>query len=286
MSAKILDHEHVFVQNIRSRDRVCPDPRLRVAGGAARSSPASRCRPAALAPVAGTGAAARARDGRRRGGSASVRACGSAKGWRRVPSSSWSSRTRPAAEQAWKEILRALEDSGFAVDPVGAGCVYFETRGVERLYGGRRACAASALAAVGTAWDPRAGAAQRRFAALAPRRTSRAPGRSWSSPTTGWRISSRRSRSSSCRWSRVAARSCTSSGVKRSDSLLGYQVAPLPNDWGRTAGAPGAWRGGGKAGARARTPSAGGDRRAARVSRGGRQRADVASAHSARSSRR
>src|SRR5437588_11453924 len=34
-----------------------------------------------------------------------------------------------AAEQAWEEILRALEDTGFAVDPAAAGCVYFETRG-------------------------------------------------------------------------------------------------------------------------------------------------------------
>src|SRR5215475_3581183 len=41
-----------------------------------------------------------------------------------------------AAEQAWEEVLRALEDSGFAVDSSEPGCVYFETRGVERLYGG------------------------------------------------------------------------------------------------------------------------------------------------------
>src|SRR5436189_5336590 len=33
-----------------------------------------------------------------------------------------------AAEEAWEEILRRLEDSGFAVDPAGVGCVYFETR--------------------------------------------------------------------------------------------------------------------------------------------------------------
>src|SRR5712691_501045 len=72
-----------------------------------------------------------------------------------------------AAEQAWEEILRALEDSGFAVDPAGVGCVYFETRGVERLYGGLEPALRRALTAVGTAWDPRAGAAQRRFAALA-----------------------------------------------------------------------------------------------------------------------
>src|SRR5262249_59819838 len=78
-----------------------------------------------------------------------------------------------AAEQAWEEILRALEDSGFAVEPSGVGCVYFETRGVERLYGGLDAALRRALAAVGTAWDPRAGAAQRRFAALAAANVAR-----------------------------------------------------------------------------------------------------------------
>jgi nucleotidyltransferase/DNA polymerase involved in DNA repair len=77
------------------------------------------------------------------------------------------------AEQAWEEILRALEDSGFAVDPSGIGCVYFETRGVERLYGGLEPALKRALAAVGTAWDPRAGAAQRRFAALAAANVAR-----------------------------------------------------------------------------------------------------------------
>src|SRR5438067_11510497 len=69
-----------------------------------------------------------------------------------------------AGEQAWEHILRALEDSGFAVDPAGVGCVYFETRGVERLYGGLEPSLRRALAAVGTAWAPRAGAAQRRCA--------------------------------------------------------------------------------------------------------------------------
>jgi protein ImuB len=78
-----------------------------------------------------------------------------------------------AAEQAWEEILRSLEDSGFAVDPAEPGCVYFETRGVERLYGGLEAALRRALAAVGTAWDPRAGAAQRRFAALAAANVAR-----------------------------------------------------------------------------------------------------------------
>jgi protein ImuB len=77
------------------------------------------------------------------------------------------------AEQAWEDILRALEDSGFAVDPSGVGCVYFETRGVERLYGGLEPALRRSLAAVGTAWDPRAGAAQRRFAALAAANVAR-----------------------------------------------------------------------------------------------------------------
>src|SRR5688500_5413154 len=72
-----------------------------------------------------------------------------------------------AVERAWEGVLRRLEDSGFAVEPDEPGRVYFETRGVERLYGGLEAALERALAAVGTAWDPRAGAARRRFAALA-----------------------------------------------------------------------------------------------------------------------
>ena len=72
-----------------------------------------------------------------------------------------------AAEQAWEQILQRLEDSGFAFDPVEPGCVYFETKGVERLYGGLEPALQRALAAVGEPWDARAGAADRRFAALA-----------------------------------------------------------------------------------------------------------------------
>ncbi len=78
-----------------------------------------------------------------------------------------------AAEQAWEAILRRLEDAGFSVDPADLGCVYFETRGVERLYGGLEPALKRALAAVGTAWDPRAGAAERRFAALAAANVAR-----------------------------------------------------------------------------------------------------------------
>ena len=95
-----------------------------------------------------------------------------------------------AAEQAWEEILRSLEDAGFAVEPAAASSAagarssgrapsastralptiavaYFETRGVERLYGGLEPALRRALAAVGSVWDARIGAAGRRFAALA-----------------------------------------------------------------------------------------------------------------------
>ncbi|HET7571171.1 MAG TPA: hypothetical protein VFJ77_00725, partial [Gaiellaceae bacterium] len=71
------------------------------------------------------------------------------------------------AELAWEEIVRALEDAGFAVEPASAGVAYFETRGVERLYGGLEPALRRALAAVGSEWDARVGAAGRRFAALA-----------------------------------------------------------------------------------------------------------------------
>jgi protein ImuB len=72
-----------------------------------------------------------------------------------------------AAELEWEHIVRALEDAGFSVDPAALGIAYFETRGVERLYGGLDAALRRALAAVGSQWDARIGAAGRRFAALA-----------------------------------------------------------------------------------------------------------------------
>ncbi len=76
-------------------------------------------------------------------------------------------------EQAWEEILRRLEDAGFSVEPIQPGTVYFETRGVERLYGGLEPALKRALAAVGTVWDACAGAAERRFAALAAANVAR-----------------------------------------------------------------------------------------------------------------
>jgi nucleotidyltransferase/DNA polymerase involved in DNA repair len=72
-----------------------------------------------------------------------------------------------AAETAWEEIVRSLEDAGFAVEPAALGVAYFETRGVERLYGGLEPALRRALSAAGAAWEARIGAAGRRFAALA-----------------------------------------------------------------------------------------------------------------------
>ena len=53
------------------------------------------------------------------------------------------------------------------------GCAYFETRGVERLYGGLEPALKRALTAVGPGWDARVGAAKRRFAALAAANVAR-----------------------------------------------------------------------------------------------------------------
>jgi protein ImuB len=72
-----------------------------------------------------------------------------------------------AVEREWEGVLRRLEDAGFAVDPVEHGVVVFETKGVERLYGGVRPALERALAVVGSGWAPRIGAAGRRFTALA-----------------------------------------------------------------------------------------------------------------------
>jgi protein ImuB len=133
---------------------------------ALRRRPGVQARPAALAPLPGTepligsvtGAAEAAgvRPGMRL--SEALATCPQLELVEQDPAS---------AEQAWEEILRRLEDAGFAVEPDSPGVVYFDTRGVERLYGGLEPALKRALAAVGTTWDPRVGAADRRFAALA-----------------------------------------------------------------------------------------------------------------------
>ncbi|HEY3105394.1 MAG TPA: hypothetical protein VGJ49_01220 [Gaiellaceae bacterium] len=74
----------------------------------------------------------------------------------------------PAGVEAeWERILRRVEDAGLTVEPVQPGCAYFETRGIERLAGGVQAAVQRALDAIGEAWEPRVGVAERRFAALA-----------------------------------------------------------------------------------------------------------------------
>src|SRR3990172_4014256 len=83
------------------------------------------------------------------------------------PSLALVDRDPASVEREWEGVLRRLEDAGFAVDPAEQGVVYFETRGVERLYGGVGPALERALAAVGSGWDPRVGAASRRFTALA-----------------------------------------------------------------------------------------------------------------------
>ena len=77
------------------------------------------------------------------------------------------------AERESEGVLRRLEDVGIAVEPAEQGVVFFETRGVERLYGGVEAALKKAIAAVGTSWDARAGAAVRKFAALAAANVAR-----------------------------------------------------------------------------------------------------------------
>ncbi|MDQ4019297.1 MAG: hypothetical protein M3188_05605 [Actinomycetota bacterium] len=70
-------------------------------------------------------------------------------------------------EEEWERVLRRLEDAGFAVESAEPGCAYFETAGLERLAGGLDAALKRAFAAVGPTWEPRIGAASRRFTALA-----------------------------------------------------------------------------------------------------------------------
>ena len=147
--------------------------------------------------------------------------------------------------------------------------------GVERLYGGLEPALRRALAAVGTAWDPRAGAAQRRFAALAAANVAR-PGqilvvsderlqRFPRAAAAGARADGAAPPRGAARARREARRTaCWAPGRSRGRTIGAGRPARLE---------PGERRQGC---ACARAPSAGRDRRGARVSRGGRKRADVA----------
>src|SRR5215470_8274404 len=133
---------------------------------ALRERPGLALGPAALAPLPGTepllgpvtaaAEAAGVRSGMRLGEALAT-----------CPSLVLVERDPAGVELAWEEIVRRTEDNGFAVEPVEPGCLYFDTRGVERLYGGVGASLKRALAAVGSSWNACAGAADRRFAALA-----------------------------------------------------------------------------------------------------------------------
>jgi protein ImuB len=132
---------------------------------ALRDRPRLGLKPAALAPLPGTepllgpvtaaAEAAGVRPGMRLGEALAT-----------CPSLVLVDRDPAGVEQEWEGIVRRLEDAGFAVEPVEPGCLYFDTRGVERLYGGVAPALKRALSCL-KAWDASAGAADRRFAALA-----------------------------------------------------------------------------------------------------------------------
>src|SRR2546421_11616066 len=139
---------------------------------ALRECPALALRPAALGPAAGeepllgpvtaAAEAAGVQPGMRLGEALSL-----------CPDLALVEQDPATAEHEWEQLLKRLEDSGFAVESAAVGCVYCEARGIERLYGGIEPALKRALAAVGAAWDARIGAAERRFAALAAAHVAR-----------------------------------------------------------------------------------------------------------------
>jgi nucleotidyltransferase/DNA polymerase involved in DNA repair len=133
---------------------------------ALRNRTDARARPAALAPEAGeqplVGAC-----------TAAAEAAGVRPGMRlsealaTCPGLVLVEQDQAGVEAEWERLLRRLEDAGFAVESSEPGCAFFETDGLERLAGGLDATLRRALAAVGPVWEPRVGAATRRFTALA-----------------------------------------------------------------------------------------------------------------------
>src|SRR5262245_18569517 len=109
-----------------------------------------------LGPVTAAAEAAGVKPGMRRGEALAT-----------CPSLGLVDRDRAAVEQERESVLRRLEDAGFAVEPCDRGPVVFETQGVGRVDGGVQPALERSLAAVGSGWDPRVGAAGRRFTALA-----------------------------------------------------------------------------------------------------------------------
>ncbi|PWU25303.1 MAG: DNA polymerase, partial [Candidatus Rokuibacteriota bacterium] len=124
---------------------------------ALREKPRLQIRPAALAPLPGSQAvigpttAVAAAAGIRPG-------MGLGEALATCPTLELVEQDPAAAEESWEELLRTLEAEGFAVEPAGLGCLYFETKGLERLYGGVEGVLRRALTALGPFWDARAGA--------------------------------------------------------------------------------------------------------------------------------
>ena len=214
-----------------SNGRVPPNSRVRAESGTACAA-AAGARPRGARAGGGGGAAPRAGD---RGSGGSGREAGDAprRGARHVPVAC-PRRPRPGCGRAGVGGRPArLEDTGFAVDPVEQGAVVFETRGVERLYGGVQPALERALAAVGPTWDP-ASAPPRVASPRSRRRASRGPVRSSWSRRRRKRRSSSRSRSR-CSDGAESLRGARGLGLRSLGELRGFPVARSRSGWG--------WRG-------------------------------------------
>ena len=178
------------------------------------------------------------------------------------------------AEQAWEEILRRLEDAGFArrAGRAGHGLLRDEGRraALRRPRAGAEAGARRGRDGLGRA--RRGGRAAVRGARRGERRAAGAGADRLRRPHALV------PRAAAADAPAARARPLRGAGgareFERSDSLPGCRVAPLPNDWGRTAGAPGAWRGESRTG-RWRRDGRRRPARDARVPGSSRQRADA-----------
>ena len=162
-----------------------------------------------------------------------------------------------AVEREWEGVLRRLEDAGFAVEPVEPGVVVFETRGVERLYGGVEAALTQGARLRRICLGParRRGGAPLRRSRGGERRAPRTGGDRRGEGGAG--RSSSRSRSRSCRSTRTGTpswRVSASARSARSPSLPGGAVAERLGPEGKRA-----WslaRGGERRRVRGRSPAA------------------------------
>ena len=149
-----------------------------------------------------------------------------------------------AAEQAWEEILRRLEDARLR-GRAGRARLRLLRHARRRAALRRRRAGAEAGARRGRRRaGTRAPARPSGGSPRSPRRRSRGRARRWSSPTSGARDFLAPLPLTLLPLERRAVRGA--GGARRadgSDSLPRFRAAPWPSGWGRTAGAPGAWRG-------------------------------------------